>query len=280
MSKEIINEIAAIIFVNYYPMAIVVGLYNLFVEKVETARNFNSEATDMTQVDTAAASDVFRHQYERDVELSTFDIEAKIENIQLFETWMYNVLFRNSVITGKVFFAARAWTKQQITEMQHELDVRLAADALSFGHEIFNDYRSSAKIVNYLTHYVETMTKGTLLKAKARLFTLRKEHKLSYDLYVKTMLMVLGELVVRFNADQKLFDKFSEMQASLDSVTGEIGRTDVADICISMEDAIDMKRAAEKIAAQHNVDVEEAFLMIQSQREGEFTDTTWNLDIA
>jgi len=106
-----------------------------------------------------------------------------------------------------------------------------------------------------------------LLKAKNRIFDCRK--KWSYDLYVKAMLIVLKELSEKLGADTKLYEKFLSMQFQLQSVNGASVREEsTASMHLSMEDAIDIKRSAERLAERHRMSVEEAFLMMQAEREG------------
>ena len=125
------------------------------------------------------------------------------------------------------------------------------------------DYNEACEQMDLLRPKMSKM----LIKAKKRIFECKKNW--SYDLYVKGMLIVLKEISEKLNADIPLYEKFLSMKFQLESVNGSSVREEsVASMSLSIEDAIDMKRTAEKLSLRHNVSVQEAFLMIQANAEG------------
>lgn len=260
-------------------IGLIVYFYNMFMDEFYVTRNLVEESSETIEVDVSMACEQFRWLNDKHVELSTIDLESKLNSYRQFQNFVVK-LYKNGEIKYDVAVEARHWAMEQWTETGKFLDEKLANSVTDIEYEIFNDYRPEAKIINYLLHFAETMKKNTLIKAKNRLFERRNKKEISYDTYVKAMLMVLEQVVVRFGADQKLYDKFCEMDAQLHSVQNEEGHYEMPSMSISMEDVIDMKRDAEKISARQNVSLEEAFLMIQAHHEGIFDETTWNLEIS
>lgn len=263
---------------NQNNIGLIIYLYNVFMAEFYVARNLTRESSETIEVDASMICEQFRWLNDKNVELSTIDIEDKMNSYREFQQFAVT-LYNNHEIKYDVAVEARHWAMEEWIETGKFLDEKLARDVVDIEYETFNDYRPEAKIINYLVHFAEKMSKNTLLKAKNRLFERRNKKEISYDTYVKAMLMVLEQVVVRFGADQKLYDKFCEMDTQLHSVQNEEGHYEIASMNISMEDIIDMKRDAEKISARQNVSVEEAFLMIQANREGIFDEMTWNLEI-
>jgi hypothetical protein len=154
------------------------------------------------------------------------------------------------------------------------------------------DTREDAKILRYLETFApiwgnraeqaillikkdwDTFNKNVrmLKKAKDRLFERRNSttKPLSYDLYVKSMLLVTEQLE-RLGKDNGLHETFTEMLWNLQSVQpdGAVRLESCGSVSIDMETAIDLKRAAEKLSKRHNVSVREAFLMLQTKEEFE-----------
>jgi hypothetical protein len=268
----------------------IVNLFNEFKVDFEV-RNIQQEVSELVGISPDTAIEMTRWLDERKIELATIDSESQLDVYTEFQKHVVD-LFYNKEINYDNACEVRSWAKQQWLKHGEELDNSFnnVFDSINYDEDynIFNDTRSEAKILNYLTHFASKLSCKGLHRAKFRLFELRKkpaknQKPMSYDIYIKCMLLVLGELVTKYpnNKDQKLFDKFTEMQLQLEMISGE-GRTDIADMNINMEDVIDLKRAAEKISAKNfnRISVEEAFLMLVSQREGNFDDTTWNLEIA
>jgi hypothetical protein len=264
----------------------IVNLFNEFKVDFEV-KNIQSEVSDLVGTDPGAIGDLTRWLDEKRVELRTIDSEAQMDVYREFQKHVVE-LFHNKEISYDNAVEVRAWAKEQWLDHGDMLDESFenTFDSINYNEDynIFNDTRSEAKIFNYLDHFACKLSCKGLHRAKFRLFELRKKREMSYDIYIKCMLLVLAELVTKYpnSKDQHLFDKFTEMQLQLEMISGEADRTDVADMSISMEDAIDMRRAAEKISVKHfnRISTEEAFLMLMAHREGNFDETTWNTEIA
>jgi hypothetical protein len=118
------------------------------------------------------------------------------------------------------------------------------------------------------------MSPKALYRAKDRIFFLRKEQQegregLGYRAYVEAQILVLEQIVSKCNSCQALLEKFYEMRFDLQSVncSENIRVESTASMSIDMESAIDLRRAAERIAQRHNISQYEACLMLQKGQD-------------
>jgi hypothetical protein len=282
-------------------VALAYSLYNEFVQNRPT--HLVDDALASIQVDSSRLGDMMSWYDARGLDTPVLKGEDRLSSYDEFQTHIkeiannpnddhYEVVRRN-------LKEIKSWAKTQWEEACVELDRNLCSyDPQEV--EVMNDTREDIKIVHYLEIYaplwgdraeeaillvkkdwdVHNKNVKMLKKAKDGLFERRNDttKPLSYDLYVRAMLLVTEQLE-RLGKDNGLHETFLEMQWNLQSVQATSVREEsVASMSIDMESALDLKRAAEKIAKRHNVSVHEAFLMLQAGED--MTHLDWVTDIA
>lgn len=263
----------------------IINLFNEFKADYEV-KNLTSEVSDMISVDPTRIEELTRWFDDKKVELSTVDAESELEVYFAFQQHIKQ-LYTEKQMSYENYIEVRSWAYQQWSDKRDEIDRSFSNtfDSINYNndYEIFNDYRPAAKVLNYLVYFVERMSCKALQKAKYRIFELRNKNQMSYDIYIDCMLLVLEQIEEKYftTQDHKLFAKFTKMKEQLSMISGD-GRTDVADMHINIEDAIDMRRDAERLSARNfnRISQEEAFDMLMAQREGIFDDQLWLTEIS
>jgi hypothetical protein len=206
------------------------------------------------------------------------DGEYKLSMYSAFQQWIRDIasnpMDEECFKVRKYSQEIMAWAKAQWLEKCEALDRALVHNYDEQEVDIYQDSDKRAKLLNYLTNYVERMSPKALYRAKDRIFQLRKEQQegregLGYEAYVKAQVMVLSEIVKKCNNCQPLLEKFLEMKWDLESIncSENVRVESTASMSIDMESAIDLKRAAERISQRQNISVHEAFLMLQRGEE-------------
>lgn len=271
---------------SFNVVALAASLYNEFVQ--DRPSHLVNEALASIQVDSSRLGDMLSWYEARGLDTVVLKGEDKLSSYGEFQTHIkeiannpnddhYEVVRRN-------LKDIKSWAKTQWEEKCKELDKQLMHYDVQ-EVEIMEDTREEAKIFRYLENFAPIWGKKCedallankkdwdtynkylklLRKAKDRLFERRndKTKPLPYDLYVKSMLFVTEQLE-RLGKDNGLHEKFTEMLWQLQSVNGTSVREEsCADMSFDIEAALDLKRAAERIARRHNVSLEEAFIMLE-----------------
>jgi hypothetical protein len=237
------------------------------------------EAQESISYDTGLAADILLYHCEvRGLSPEVLEGEHRLNQYREFQEWVRQIAanpndteFKKVNKYGKEILC---WAKAQWEEKCEALDRALVGNYDHGEVELMGDSDKGAKLINYLTNYVERMSPKALYRAKDRIFQLRKEQQdgregLGYEAYVKAQVMVLSEIVKKCNNCQPLLEKFLEMKWDLESVncSENVRVESTASMSIDMESAIDLKRAAERISQRQNISVHEAFLMLQRGEE-------------
>lgn len=242
------------------------SLWYEYLDQSDVPINFSTLMSEAVQYGDATLLDDLRSIQERGLDMDLLQDEGTLEQLQSF----CRVLVakrRAHPEKGELISATLKWARDRYYQEASSIDASLAREVKE--DDTFEDARPEVSIINYLTYFVEKMSPRTLFKSKNRLFELRKADKLSYDLFVKAMLLVLEQIVLKCHSDKALLDKFQEMSWQLQTVQTEsvwdvsVGENNLGES--ELVEAIDIRRAARRVSARHNVSFEEACQMLYSE---------------
>lgn len=246
------------------------SLWFQFLDQVEVPEESGAQMSRAIQCGDFSVLDDLRHSQERGLEPSVFEDEEWLELRRRF----IQVLVQKKRTVPSVrswIQAAITWGKDEGIREARNVDYDRRPKYDEQVVETWNDTREDRKILNYVEHFAEKLSPRMLFKVRDRIFTLRKDGKLAYDIYVKATLLVLEQIVLRCNSDQKLLERFQEMLWQLQSVQNESVREVSAGTASLGEnaliEAIDIRAAARRISQRHNVSFEDACLMFHPECE-------------
>jgi hypothetical protein len=249
-------------------------LFNEFVK--DQPLSLVEEAEEILCMDNSMPADMLEYScVVRGLSEEVIKGEHRLSQYALFQEWLREIGRNpNDEETHKIrenYNLVMDWVRAQFKSDCEVLDRILVPNHDAQETELWGDTLDH-KVENYLINYVEVMSPRQLYKAKDRIFHLRKEFKegregLNYKTYVKTMLLVLEQILLQCNSCQPLLEKFREMEFDLQSVncSENIRVESTASVSIDIESAVDLHMAAERVSQWHNVSVREAMMMLQDR---------------
>ena len=263
-----------------------------------------SKKSEQIQIDSGSIGDMFKWYFGRDIELDQADTEDTIAYLEdklsrHKKKFIYN--HYDSKGYTKVDLGNGRWKKKRILKY-HESDAAKAAfnvgmdlkkqideiagkldrDLVPAGPQDANTPTEGQAMCSYLEMYIDTMSLGELAVALDVIDQMHANQELSWFYYSKCALAVSYRLNKaaptwqnKYGEDKggcwnKSADKaWDDYQMYCDGKTFSPTHEDrfYGEMSIDMEDAIDKKREAERLAKHHNMSVEDMWYLLCEQDE-------------
>lgn len=237
--------------------------------------------SEMITTDTSRAWDEYRLLFEKGLSSALVDGENRLDEIEdeLERLRGEYKSLRNQVNVDNTE------KLQEIVDKAKGLKAEAEGIAAYWDHrmeyqEDYTDVPSTGMALeNYLRYYIDKMSLSELVVACDQIEQLKATNEIGWYYFVKCMRVVTHRLAVRIpDTNRKKYGyyelalRFKKLWHKLDIESNQcpVDNSIYGQMNLNIEDAIDIKREAEKLASRQNISVEEAYSMLRGDEDEMF----------